>query len=133
MPIHHLELDEALRIHERAIYQYGGSPEMRDLGLLESALATPRQTMFREELYPDVVSKAAILVYLLIKNHPFVDGNKRTGLLCLLRFLAVNGFVLDVDNDDLYQFTVDVATSKLSKDAIGAWLNAHLRKAESRS
>ena len=132
MSFRYLELDEALRIHERAIQQYGGSPEMRDLGLLESALATPRQTMFDEELYPDVVSKAAILVYLLIKNHPFVDGNKRTGLLCLLRFLAVNGFAVDVTDDDLYQFTLDVATSALSKDAIGAWINAHLRKTESR-
>ncbi len=133
MPIRYLELDEVLRVHERVIHQYGGSPEMRDLGLLESALATPRQTMFGEDLYPAVVSKAAILIYLLIKNHPFVDGNKRTGLLCLIRFLAVNGFVLDVADDDLYQFTLDVATSTLSKDAIGAWINAHLRKIESKS
>ncbi len=133
MSIRYLELDEVLRVHERVIRQYGGSPEMRDLGLLESAVATPRQTMLGEELYPDVVSKAAILLYLLIKNHPFVDGNKRTGLLCLLRFLAVNGFALDVADDDLYQFTLDVATSTLSKDAVGAWINIHLRQTESKS
>ncbi|MEW5718511.1 MAG: Fic family protein, partial [Chloroflexota bacterium] len=77
----YLELDEVLRIHERAIQRYGGLPELRDLGLLESALAVPKQTMFGDDLYPDVATKAAILLFTLIKNHPFVDGNKRTGFL----------------------------------------------------
>ena len=124
----YLDLDEVLRIHELAIRQYGGSPELRDLGGLESALATPKQTMFGEELYPDLASKAAILVQLLVKNHPFVDGNKRTGFFCLLRFLSVNGFALLATNDELYQFTMDIATSVLDKDAIGAWIRAHLEE-----
>jgi len=69
-----------------------------------------------EELYPDVFSKAAILFYLLIKNHPFVDGNKRTAFLALMRFLNINGYTLDATSDELYQFTVDVASSALGKE-----------------
>jgi death-on-curing protein len=126
----YLELDEVIRIHERAIRQYGSSLEMRDLGLLESALATPKQTMFGDDLYPDLASKAAILLYLLIKNHPFVDGNKRTGFLCVLRFLEVNGYGLAASDDELYQFTLDVATSVMDKDAIGAWIRAYLKAIE---
>ncbi len=123
----YIELDEVLQIHERAIRQYGGSPELRDMGGLESSLATPKQTMFGDDLYPDLASKAAILFFLLVKNHPFVDGNKRTGLLCLLRFLQLNGNMLDATNDALYQFTLDVATSQLDKDQIADWIRTHLR------
>jgi death-on-curing protein len=126
----YLELDEVLRIHERAIRQYGGSPELRDLGLLESALAAPKQTMFGEDLYPDVAAKSAILVFSLVKNHPFVDGNKRVGFLCLMRFLQVNGYALDATNDELYQFTLDVATSVLDKEQVTAWMRARLRASE---
>jgi death on curing protein len=125
----YLELDEALQIHERAIQRYGGSPELRDLGLLESALAAPKQTMFGEDLYPDVAAQAAILVFSLVKNHPFMDGNKRTGFLCLMRFLQVNDYALDATNDDLYQFTLDVATSVLDKEQVTAWIRMRLRSA----
>lgn len=86
----YLELEEVLRIHERMIVQYGGSFGILNQAALESSLAAPQQTMFGEDLYPDVTSKAAILVYLLIKNHPFMDGNKRTAFACLMRFLHVN-------------------------------------------
>lgn|SRR5574341_180173 len=127
----YLQLDEVLRIHERAIRQYGGSPELADLGRLESALATPQQTVFGEDLYPDLASKAAILFYLLIKNHAFVDGNKRTGFLCLLRFLHLNGYGLDATNDELYEFTIAVATSKLDKDQITRWIQIRMRELES--
>jgi death-on-curing protein len=126
----YLGLDEVLQIHDHVIRQFGGSPELADLGRLESALATPQQTMFGEELYPDLTSKAAILFYLLVKNHPFLDGNKRTGFLSLLRFLVVNGFALDATDDELFHFTLDVATSAIDKDAIGAWIRAHLQMIE---
>lgn len=74
--MHYLELDQVLQIHEWAIRRFGGgSSELADLARLDSALATPQQTMFNEELYPDLVSKAAILFFLLVQDHPFVDGN----------------------------------------------------------
>ena len=118
----YLTIDEIFAIHDRAIREYGGSPELLDLGRLEATLAVPRQTMFGEELYPDVFSKAAILYYLLIKNHPFLDGNKRTAFLALMRFLNINGYTLNATNDELYQFTIDVASSALTKEEVEMWI-----------
>ena len=118
----YLTIDEIFAIHDRAIREYGGSPELLDLGRLEATLAVPRQTMFGEELYPDVFSKAAILYYLLIKNHPFLDGNKRTAFLALMRFLNINGYTLNATNDALYQFTIDVASSALTKEEVEMWI-----------
>lgn len=126
----YLELDEVLRIHERAIVQYGGSLGTANPGLLESALAAPRQTMFDKDLYPDLASKAAILFFSLVKNHPFIDGNKRTGFLCLLRFLEVNGHMLNATNDELYQFTLNVATSARDKDQVTEWIRSHIQQLE---
>lgn len=122
----YLELDEVLRIHERLIVQYGGSFGLLNQGALESALATPQQTMFGEDLYPDSASKAAILFYLIVKNHAFMDGNKRTAFACLLRFLKMNGLVLTATHDELYQFTIDVAISVLDKDQVTDWISARL-------
>ena len=118
----YLTIDEIFAIHDRAIREYGGSPELLDLGRLEATLAVPRQTMFGEELYPDIFSKAAILFYLLIKNHPFVDGNKRTAFLALMRFLNINGYTLNATNDELYQFTIDVASSVSTKEEVEMWI-----------
>ncbi len=120
----HLTIDEIFAIHDRAIREYGGSPELLNLGRLEATLAAPRQTMFGEELYPDVLSKAAILFYLLIKNHPFLDGNKRTAFLGLMRFLNINGYALNATNDELYQFTIDVASSVVGKEEAEIWIRA---------
>ncbi len=126
----YIELNEVLRIHERAIVQYGGASGLADLGRLEASLAAPQQTMFGKELYPDIASKATILIFSLIMNHPFVDGNKRTGFLSLLRFLNVNGYRLDANDDELYQFTIDIATSIRDKEQVIEWIRLRLRKAE---
>jgi len=120
--VRYLTVDEIFAIHDRVIREYGGSPELVNLGHLEATLAAPRQTMFSEELYPDVFSKAAILFYLLIKNHPFLDGNKRTAFLALMRFLNINGYTLSATNDELYQFTIDVASSILTKEEVEMWI-----------
>ena len=124
----YLTIDEIFAIHDRAIREYGGSPELLDLGRLEATLAVPRQTMFGEELYPDIFSKAAILFYLLIKNHPFVDGNKRTAFLALMRFLNINGYSLNATNDELYQFTIDVASSVSTKEEVEMWIRDRAAK-----
>lgn len=102
----HLTIEEVIAIHDHAIREFGGSPEIASVARLESAVATPRQTMFGQELYPDLLSKATILVFLLIKNHPFVDGNKRTGLFALFEFLERNGHTIVAPGDELYQFTI---------------------------
>ncbi len=124
----YLTIDEIFAIHDRAIREYGGSPELLDLGRLEATLAVPRQTMFGEELYPDIFSKAAILFYLLIKNHPFLDGNKRTAFLALMRFLNINGYTLNATNDELYQFTIDVASSVSTKEEVEMWIRDEAAK-----
>lgn len=122
----YLDLQQVLRIHERAVVQYGGSLGVRDQGLLEPALAAGQQTMFGLDLYPDLASKAAILIFSLVKNHPFVDGNKRTGLLGLLLFLNLNGSTLNGSNDDLYDFPIDLATSRLDKEQAIEWIRRHI-------
>jgi len=124
--IQYLTIEDVLALHDYAIQRYGGSSGILGMGRLESALDTPKQAMFGEELYPDVFAKSAILVYLLIKNHPFVDGNKRAALYALLRFLETNGLTISVaSNDELYQFTIDIATSILDKAQIEEWLRKH--------
>ncbi|MBC7226688.1 MAG: type II toxin-antitoxin system death-on-curing family toxin [Thermoflexales bacterium] len=124
--IRYLTVEEVIAIHEYAVREFGGSAGVASIARLESAIAAPRQTMFGEDLYPDLLSKAAILVYGLIKNHPFVDGNKRTGLFALFEFLERNGFTIVASDDDLYQFAIDIATSRLGKEQIEAWLREHI-------
>jgi death-on-curing protein len=123
--VNYLTVEEVVAIHDYAVREFGGSPEIASVELLESAVLTSRQTMFGQDLYPDLFSKAAILVYLLIKNHAFVDGNKRTGLFALFEFLERNGHTISAQDDELYQFTIDIATSRLDKDGIEAWLRSH--------
>ncbi len=84
--------------------------------------------MFGKDLYSSLVSKAAILFYLLIKNHPFMDGNRRTAVLALSEFFKRNGCNLSVDDDEFYQFTIAVATSRLDKEQVGEWIQTHLHE-----
>ena len=118
---------EVREIHEFVIQLYGGSFGLRDEGLLESALASPRQTMFDEELYPDLAVKAAILLIGLVKNHPFVDGNKRTAFLATLRFLEVNGYMLTAAEEELFNLVQDVVSSQVEKNQVTEWLKAHTK------
>ncbi len=117
---------EVREIHEFVIQLYGGSFGLRDEGLLESALASPRQTMFDEELYPDLAAKAAILLIGLAKNHPFVDGNKRTAFLATLRFLEVNGYTLATAEDELFNLIQDIISSQVEKEQVAKWFLTHL-------
>jgi len=118
----YLTIDEVLALHEYAVERFGGSFGLLDRGKLEASVAAPMQNVFDTELYPDPWSKAAILFFLLIKNHCFIDGNKRVALYALLRFLEINGYtIFGVTNDELYQFTIDTANSVLTKDDITAF------------
>lgn len=115
-------VQDVIDIHEIMILHYGGSPGLRDAGLLESALASPRQTMFGQELYPDVAAKAAILLMGLLKNHPFVDGNKRTAFITTLRFLEMNDCTLSATEDELFALILDIITAKVNKDEATIWI-----------
>lgn len=94
MSITYPTIDEVIALHDYAIQRFGGSFGLADRGKLEASTAAPMQTFSGAELYPDLWNKAAILFFLLIKNHPFLDGNKRTALYVLLRFLEINGFTI---------------------------------------
>ncbi|MEO3800675.1 type II toxin-antitoxin system death-on-curing family toxin [Nonomuraea sp. B1E8] len=109
----YITLEQALRVAKIAV---GGPVEVRDLGLLEAALLRPRTSLFGCEAYPDVLVKAAALLHSIVANHPFADGNKRTGWLLTYVFLARNGIELDPSNDDdAYDLVIAVASGKLTE------------------
>jgi len=117
-----------LRLHELSIYDYGGSPGLRDEGLLESAIARPYQTFGGEELYQTVFEKAAALAQSIIINHPFVDGNKRTGFLSLLALLDEERVSLTASNELIYAFVIDISTGSKSFEEIVDWLKTNSSK-----
>ena len=123
----YLTAEQVLFIHYRLVGETGGDHGVRDLGLLKSAIARPRATFDRQELYPDIFEKAAAPMESLINNHPFVDGNKRTGIACAVLFLQQNGVSFSAKNADLEKFTLRVASSKVGRSDITEWLKKHSR------
>ena len=89
-----------------------GEPQIRDLGLLESAAARPRTTVFGADAYPDLATKAAAMLESVVRNHALVDGNERLGWLALVLLLALNGHRLDVDDDEAYDLVIGVAEDR---------------------
>lgn len=116
----YLTLPELLHIASRAL---GGEPEVRDLGLLDSAAARPQATAFGKDAYPDLDAKAAALLHSLARNHALVDGNKRLALAAVIVFCGVNGRRLTLTNDEAYDLIIDVAAGHLdSVDGIATRL-----------
>lgn len=120
-----LTLDEVLAIHAHLVERYGGSPGIRDRGLLESALAMPQAKFSEEELHPTLEEKAAAYSFHLVKNHPFVDGNKRVGLAVGLAFLRLNGVRIRASEDALVDLVVGTAEGRVSKADIAVFLVKH--------
>ena len=116
---------QVLFLHARIIEETGGSHGVRDLGLLESAVARPQASFGGEDLYPDLPMKAAALMQSLAGNHPFVDGNKRTAIAAAGISLSLNGRPLTASNEEVECFTLEVAQSRHSLEEIAAWLAAH--------
>lgn len=121
----YLTIEEVLLLHARLIQRTGGSGGMRDMGLLESALARPRATYEGQDLYPDLWNKAAPLMQSLIRNHPFVDGNKRAAFTATGLFLELNGYMLTASNDEAARFALRTAVGEVDAEAIAAWLQDH--------
>ena len=111
-----------LRLHDLSIINYGGSQGIRDQGLMESAIARPYQTFGGKDLYPTVLEKAAALAESIIINHPFIEGNKRTGLLAMLVILEIGNFKITASNDDTYNFTIEISTGEIKFEEIVLWL-----------
>ena len=110
-----LALPELLYVARRVL---GEEPPVRDIGLLESALARPQATAFGEDAYPGSDAKAAALLHSLARNHALVDGNKRLALLATVVFLRINGYVLDLTDDEAFALTMSVAAGQLDADGI---------------
>ena len=117
-----LTAEQVLFIHARLIAETGGLGGVRDLAMLESAVGRPSASFDGQDLYPDLFSKAAALMASLINNHPFVDGNKRTGIAAAALFLRINGHKLTADPADLEKKTLLVAQNKLALAEVAEWL-----------
>jgi death-on-curing protein len=120
-----LELAEVLDLHHESIVRYGGDPSIRDIGLLKSALAQPSATFGGEFLNPDLTAMAASLLFSLVSNHPFVDGNKRTGAAAARVFLLMNGSSFEPTNDEYAELVLAVATGAINKDAVTEFFREH--------
>jgi len=105
-----LELDELLHVARRTL---GIEPEVRDIGLLESALARPQASAFGEDAYPTFHEKAAALLHSLARNHALVDGNKRLALAATIAFYGMNGVRVTLSNDRAYSLVIDVAAGNI--------------------
>lgn len=123
-----LELEDVLEMHRRQIAQHGGSSELRDLGLLQSALAMPQAGFGGEYFHTDLYEMAAAYLFHLVKNHPFVDGNKRVGAEVAMVFLDVNGIDVEVSSPVLAETVLVVAEGKLPKPAIAEFFRKHSRR-----
>lgn len=117
-----LALDDVLAIHRDQIERYGGSTEIRDLDLLKSALAVLQATFEGSYLHKNIYEMAAAYLFHITQNHPFVDGNKRTGVVAAIVFLALNGIELNVVEEELESMVWKVAEGKLDKDAVAAFI-----------
>jgi death-on-curing protein len=120
-----LTLDEVVAIHRDQIERYGGSPGVRDWGLLKSAIALPAATFGGQYLHSDHCEMAAAYLFHLVQNHPFIDGNKRVGAVAADVFLTMNDLKLDVSQDNFADVVLEVAHGKKSKSAIAEFFRTH--------
>ncbi len=116
-------LEDVLKIHDRQVEVFGGSTGVRDMGLLKSALAQPEATFGGELLHPTLPEQAAAYLYHIAKNHPFIDGNKRTAFAVMDMFIRANGFRLRLSPEQTYEMVLQVAQGDLSKEALAALLS----------
>lgn len=117
-----LSLFQILELHRQIIAQSGGSLGIRDIGTLESALAQPKMTFDKKELYPTIEKKAAALAFSLSSNHPFVDGNKRGAHAAMEVFLFLNGREINASVDEQEDLFLKLASGKLTRDNLAEWL-----------
>lgn len=126
--MNYLNVNQVLAIYNEVIEQTGGSKGIRDIRLLESAVARPQATFAKKDLYPDIFSKAAALVHSIISNHPFIDGNKRTAYMAMRLFLNINGYDVRASLKERYNLIMQIARKTRKEESIGKWLKGHSRK-----
>ena len=126
----YLTLGEVVDLHRAILETTGGASGIRDLGLLESALAQPKATFGAVDLHATLPAKTAALGLSLALNHPFVDGNKRVAHAAMEAFLILNGFEIIAGVDDQERLMLDVASGQVSRDQLTAWIEQHVRRAD---
>ena len=120
-----LNLEDVLSLHADQVALYGGDYGVRDMGLLESAVAQPQATFGGEFLHKDLFEMAAAYLFHVVQNHPFLDGNKRTGAVAALVFLDLNGVEINAPKGSVYDLTMSVATGQAGKTQIAAFFRLH--------
>lgn len=120
-----LSKEQVIKIHSMLISQTGGSDGIRDEGLLESALNAPFQTFDGEYIYRTIKAKAAKLGYFLVKNHPFIDGNKRIGILVMITFLEINGVEVTCTDEELIALGSGLADGTVNDNDLLNWIINH--------
>lgn len=126
--IRYLTAEEILRLHFRIIEDFGGSRGVRDEGRIKSVIAAPKQTVFGGQQYPDIYEKAAVYMRNIIADHPFLDGNKRTGVTVGGVFLLRNRHKIIAPPKELENFAIKIAADHLDIEAISKWLKNHSEK-----
>ncbi len=124
-----LDLEDVLLIHEEQLAKYGGAAGIRDRGLLESALAQPKATFGGDFVHADLFAMAAAYAFHIAENQPFLDGNKRTGVLAAVVFLELNGYIVVEPPSCFYEAMVALAERRLDKDGLAAMLREMSRPA----
>lgn len=121
-----LTKEQVLKLYKHIIEKTGGSPGLRDDNMLDSALNAPFQIFDNIDLYPSIIEKAARLCFGLIKNHPFIDGNKRIGAHIMLVFLDLNNIKLKYSQEELYRIILGLASSENTYEDLLNWLYNHI-------
>ena len=123
-----LTLDEILALHEEQVRQFGGSHGVRDLGQLASAIGSVEATFGGEFLHASLLEMAAAYLYGICKNHPFIDGNKRTATASALVFLEMNGIEIDAGESDFYDLVIGIAEGRITKSEIAVFFQRHAHR-----
>ena len=123
-----LTLDDILESHQNQIETYGGSHGIRDIGLLESAIAQPEASFGGQYLHADIFQMAAAYIYHLVMNHPFVDGNKRIGLEAALIFLEINNENLSASDEELVDLVLKTTAGQVGKREIAEFFRSHCKR-----
>lgn len=120
-----ITLRQILLLHELEIERHDGSSGLRDVGMLQSEIGRPFATFGGNDLYPDIFIKAATLIQSIVKNHPFLDGNKRTAFVSAVSFLEINGYDFSIASKKAVAYLIRVANENLTVDQISSWLKKH--------
>lgn len=119
--IKYLPMEQVIQIHDSLIDEFGGLKGLRDRSLLESSIANPMTRVFGQEMYPTVFDKASCYLFSISRNHPFLDGNKRTASMSSIIFLRSNGNVVDYEENEFLEFVILVAQGKKSREQVSSY------------